>query len=214
MPLDERRSGRFELLAVGLSLPLAFALGYAVFALEEGVFWVKLPLSGVVLASISLGVMGPARLPLLTVQRRHLWLGLASALLLYGIFWVGKWVLMGLFPSTSDQIAYVYQRGQGASPWLIGPLLLLISSPAEEIYWRGLLQRVLVRRVGPMSGLLLATAGYALAYIWTLSAMLVLAAFVAGLVWGWIYLMERSLVPAIVSHSLWSLLVFVLLPLG
>ncbi len=54
---------------------------------------------------------------------------------------------------------------------------------------------------------------HALAHIWTLNLSLMLAAFTGGLVWGWIFLVERSLVPVILSHSLWSALIFVALPM-
>ncbi len=203
-----------DLLGVIFTLPLAFALWYGTFAVQEGNFWIKISLSAWVLGAISLWIMGPAGGQLFAISKRHIGLGLASAVLLYAIFFVGKWILSGLYATAPQEIASIYARREAMPPWLIAPLLLLITGPAEEIYWRGLLQRVLVQRIGPISGLFLATACYALVHIWTLNTALVLAAFTAGLIWGWIYLVERSLVPVIISHALWSVTIFVLLPLG
>ena len=208
-----KSNGKNELLAVAITLPLAFALWYGTFALSAGNFWFKIAISAALLGSISLGVMGRAREQLLTIKSRHLGLGIASALFLYAVFWLGKLILTNLYSAAPTEIATLYLRREALPPWSIVPLLLLVTGPAEELYWRGLLQRVLVQRIGPVSGLFLATACYALVHIWTLNTALVLAAFTAGLIWGWIYLMERSLVPVIISHALWSVTIFVLLPL-
>lgn len=203
-----------ELVVVATTVPLAFVLWYGTFTLNDGNFWIKIALSATLLGLISFWAMGPLRGQLLTIQKRHVGLGIVSAALLYAIFWLGKLVLIALYPAAPTEIASVYARRDAMPLWLIAPLLLLVTGPAEEIYWRGLLQRVLVQRIGPMSGLFLAAACYALVHIWTLNAALVLAAFTAGLIWGWIYLIERSLVPVIISHALWSVTIFVLLPLN
>jgi hypothetical protein len=197
-------------------LVLAFALWYVVFGLRDvGNFWVKIALAAAALALISLVIMGSdERRQLFSVRRRHIWVGVVTAAILYGVFALGKWVLTALLPFSSAEIAEVYALREELSPWLIASLLLFITGPAEEIYWRGFLQRVLVRKIGPMSGLFLAAALYGLAHIWAVNLSLMLAAFVAGVVWGWIFLIERSLVPVIVSHALWSVTIFVLWPLG
>lgn len=203
-----------ELVAVAVTLPLAFALWYGTFAVDAGNFWVKIAFSAAILGIISLWTMGAVREQLLTIKKRHISLGIASAVILYVIFWLGKGILTSLYAAAPSEIGSLYSRREVLSPWLIVPLLLLVTGPAEEIYWRGLLQRVLVQRIGPMSGLLLAAVCYALVHIWTLNTALVLAAFTAGLIWGWLYLVERSLVPVIISHALWSVTIFVLLPLA
>ena len=50
-------------------------------------------------------------------------------------------------------------------------------------------------------------------HIITFNFMLVVAALVCGIFWGWIYKKEKSLVPIIISHALWDFTVFVLFPL-
>ncbi len=202
--------------SVGLiigTLVLAFALWYAVFGWGGGVFWVKIALAAAILASISLATMGDSRVQLQGIKARDVKLGLTSAALLYVVFWLGKLVLTALFPeATGSEIGRVYAPRAETSLWIIGALLLFVTGPSEEIYWRGYLQRVLMQRVGPATGWILATAAYALVHIWTLNVPLMLAAFIAGLVWGWIYLIERRLLPVIISHAVWSVAIFVFLP--
>lgn len=195
------------------SLALAFALWYGVFGWTGGIFWVKIALAAAILAGISLAAMGSSRVQLEGIKARDIKLGLASAVLLYAVFWLGKVVLTALFPDVaSSEIDRVYAPRNETSLWIIGALLLFVTGPSEEIYWRGYLQRVLMQRVGPASGWLLATLAYALVHIWTLNVPLMLAAFTAGLVWGWIYLVERRLLPVIISHAVWSAAIFVVLP--
>jgi membrane protease YdiL (CAAX protease family) len=54
---------------------------------------------------------------------------------------------------------------------------------------------------------------YAGEHIITFNFMLVVAALVCGVFWGWIYKKERGIVTIIISHALWDLMIFVLCPL-
>jgi hypothetical protein len=211
MAIGEKREA---LLLCGLVL-LAAALWYVIFGMPDfGNFWVKISISAASLAILSLLVMGSELGKTFEFKMRHLWLGIGSAILLYLLFALGDWAMKSLFPAFApNEIAAVYARKEGTSPWLIAVLLLLVTGPSEEIFWRGFLQRLLTRKIGPMTGLILAAVVYAGVHIWTLNLSLLLAAFTAGLVWGWIYLTERSLVPVIISHSIWSATIFVFLPL-
>ena len=76
------------------------------------------------------------------------------------------------------------------------------------------MHRAAVEPLGAIGGLLVASSAYAAVHVWTLNGPLVLAAFVAGLFWGTLYLQRRTLAAAVVSHALWGVLVFVLWPLG
>jgi membrane protease YdiL (CAAX protease family) len=74
-------------------------------------------------------------------------------------------------------------------------------------------QRRLSQRFSAPAALLGTTAIYAFVHIWTLNLILIIAAGVAGLVWGWLYQRERSLIAVMLSHALWDVLIFVLFPL-
>jgi len=60
----------------------------------------------------------------------------------------------------------------------------------------------------------LTTIVYALVHVWSFNFMLVMAALVAGMVWGLIYRINPKALPAlVVSHALWDALVFVVWPI-
>lgn len=140
--------------------------------------------------------------------------GAAGALGLFAIFALGNWVARVIFPFASGQIGDVYSIREQADRLLIGAILLLVTSPAEEIFWRGFLQRQLSAWVGPGLAWVLGALVYALVHVASGNLMLVLAAFVAGLGWGLLLLWRRSVVPGIISHSLWTVMIFLLFPLN
>ena len=91
----------------------------------------------------------------------------------------------------------------------LGPALVLglLAAPGEELFWRGVVQARLARRLHPALAVALATAlavGGALA---TGEPFLALATAPTYAAWGALSAWRRSLVPAIVSHSIWSVLV-------
>lgn len=103
----------------------------------------------------------------------------------------------------------------GSSPAMIAVLLLFLIGPAEEYFWRGYIQKTMAGFIGKTAAMFLTTVIYALVHIWSFNFMLVMAALVAGGVWGLIYRLKPSLLPALViSHALWDAMVFVILPIS
>jgi uncharacterized protein len=188
---------------IGL-IVLAFALWYFAFQTEVWNFWVRLSLAAALLATIAL-ILTPDRWKLFRARPRDIAIGVASALLLYGIFWVGKQLALAILPFAADQIQSVYAKRGQLDLLSIGLLLFFLLGPSEEIFWRGFVQRRL--------GLPATTVLYALVHIWTLNLILIIAAGVAGLLWGWLYQREQNLIAVIVSHALWDVSIFVLFPL-
>lgn len=176
-----------------------------------GALGLRLALAWGFLALLGLLLMGSERGRLFLFERRHPWLGVFSALLLLGLAWLGRTAGKALFGdpwgNLGPLLSSLFHTGTGSlGSWGTLPLLAV----AEEVYWRGFLQRVLVRQIGPVSGLFLGAGFYALAALW-LGLPMALAAYIVGLVWGWIFLIERSLIPVMISHALWSVLVFLAL---
>ena len=144
---------------------------------------------------------------------RHILVGIISALVLYVIFYFGNIVSGFLFPFKDAQVMSVYSnRSHGDLIW-IGLLLLFIIGPGEEIYWRGFIQNTLSKKMGENKGYMLSVALYAGVHIITGNVMLVIAALVCGIYWGWLYKKEKSLLPVIISHAIWDLTIFALFPL-
>jgi membrane protease YdiL (CAAX protease family) len=195
-----------------LTLPAAFLLWFLTFAVPLGNFWFKLCCSALILAVFALKPVLQQRRRLLRVKQRSVLVGIFSAVLLYAIFWIGREVSTVLFPFAAREIGNVYVTKTELNPAMIGLLLFFIMGPAEEIYWRGLVQETLTSRFGPIAGLLVTSFIYALIHIFAFNFMLFVAAAVCGLFWGLLYLRERSLTPVIISHALWDVMTFVILP--
>jgi membrane protease YdiL (CAAX protease family) len=195
-----------------IAVLLAFILWYGTFVFEAGNFWLKISLSASLLAAIALCLSWQALLPRLRIRTSHLLVGVMSAIVLYGVFWIGNFVLTTLFASAKPSIQSVY-ISKGAIPaWGIALLLLCITSPAEEIFWRGFVQRMLMHKFPPAWGFLAAVLCYAGVHVCTRNIPLILAALIAGVFWGLLYLWQKSLVPVIISHAVWSIAVFLLFP--
>lgn len=197
--------------AVAATVVLAAALWFITFYLEFWVFWFKISASALLLAGLSTFLQPAAGLGF-SLNWRNIVLGLVSAGFLYLIFWTGKAVSTALLPFAADQVGAIYNKGQGTSTWIIALLLFFVTSPCEEIYWRGYLQRRLMLRFGNFLGWLLATLLYAGVHVWSGNFMLIGAAGVAGAFWGAMYWRLGDISPVIISHAIWSTFIFTVLP--
>lgn len=140
--------------------------------------------------------------------------GIAIAIALWCVFWVGNEVSQWLFPFARPQVNLIYGMKEGENPWLISLLLLFLIGPAEEIFWRGYVQRRLSLRYNPDIGFLITTACYTLVHIASFNFMLVMASMVCGIAWGGLYRLFPRCLPAIIlSHALWDAAVFVWFPI-
>ena len=145
---------------------------------------------------------------------KQILLGLVIAVVLWCVFWVGDKISQWMFGFARSQVDLVYAMRDGYPAWIVGLLLLCIVGPAEEIFWRGFVQRNLQEKIGDNWGFVVTTAVYTLIHIWSFNFMLIMAALVAGFVWGLLYrLRPQWLLALIVSHAVWDMVVFVILPI-
>ena len=179
------------------------------FGWPGGNFWVKIGLS---VAAVSLYSLFWQR-PRISFQLRSFLLGLFSAALLYLIFFLGNKLAPTILPGAKIQVGGIYSLGAGGNKILIFLLLFFITGPGEEIFWRGFLQDRLMKRWGNFSGYLMTTALYGGVHIFSCNLMLILAAFVAGTFWGFLYLWKRDVLVQITSHSFWSAVIFAVAPI-
>ena len=182
-------------------------------------FWLVMPGAALILAGLGLAFTADRKALLhFESPMRQCCGGVFIALALWGIFWMGDKMSALLFSFARPQVDSVYAMKDGFPSWLIAVLLLVLIGPAEEFFWRGYVQRTLSRILGGKHAqdlaFLLTAAIYALVHIWSFNFMLVMAALVAGTVWGLIYrFYPKALGALIVSHAVWDVLVFVLLPI-
>ncbi|MBQ0016477.1 MAG: CPBP family intramembrane metalloprotease [Bacteroidales bacterium] len=178
-------------------------------------FWVTMAVSGLLLSAISV-VFGREWVEDIKGTRKvyQVLCGLGIALLLWILFWVGNWASNLLFGFAKYQITSIYAMKVGLPSWLIALLLLLVIGPAEELFWRGYVQRTLVCEMGKIKGFVITTAVYTLIHVWSFNFMLIMAALVCGVIWGGLYLLRPKWFLALVlSHAVWDACVFVVFPI-
>lgn len=202
----------FRSTAVVLTVVLACVLWFVTFYLSWATFWIKISVSAATLAILSLWIQ-PHRKHQFRFNKTAILLGLASAGVLYVIFWSGKTISSAIMPFAAAQINSIYEKSVGTHTGIIACLLFFITGPCEEIYWRGFLQKNLAVRFGPWQGWLLATVIYAGVHIWSFNLMLIGAAGVAGAFWGAMFWRYKNLAPVIISHSVWSTVIFAVFPM-
>ncbi|RSD28215.1 CPBP family intramembrane glutamic endopeptidase [Mesobacillus subterraneus] len=142
----------------------------------------------------------------------YLSIGIASGLGLFGLFWLGSFLIDVLNLPFSSQITRLYNQFSPDLFWHYLVLVLIIA-PGEEIFWRGFIQKRLSKYFSTKMTVGLSVLLYASVHLWSGQFILVLAAIIAGLAWSILYAWKRSLPLVIVSHIVFDLLLFVFLPL-
>lgn len=207
---------------IKLAVPVAALLWFYMFSpWTQGLpnFWLVMSCAAIILTGLAISSL-PAgeRFPKVEKPIFQLLGGIALAFALWGIFWVGDKASSWLFDFARPEVDAVYSIKHGLPVPVIGALLLLLIGPAEEFFWRGFVQKTLASslkgRYPQDYAFLLTAAIYALVHIWSFNFMLIMAALVAGLVWGFIYRLCPKALPAlIISHALWDVLIFIILPI-
>ena len=142
-----------------------------------------------------------------------LW-GIAIAVALWGVFWIGDKLSQLMFDFARPQVDTIYGMKDGQSPWLLTALMIFLIGPAEEIFWRGYVQENLSKKWNANKGFIVTTLIYALVHAGSLNFMLTMAALVAGAVWGALYrFFPKYFAAIIISHALWDVAVFVWFPI-
>lgn len=146
-------------------------------------------------------------------QFKWLLIGVVSALLLYLIFYTGNIITRLIFDFAQNQIENVYSTKEQANKLFIALSLLLWIGPAEEVFWRGYAQHQLSLKFGPTKALIINSLVYAFVHIWAFNFMLFLAALICGFFWGWMFMRYKNVLPALFSHAIWDVMIFILIPL-
>ncbi|MDP6523544.1 MAG: CPBP family intramembrane metalloprotease [Kiritimatiellia bacterium] len=139
-------------------------------------------------------------------------LGLVYAAILYGVCAFFFALIRFLFPFATTEISNVYKLRVHADPLVTIVLLTVLIAPGEELFWRGYVQSAMERRFGT-KGMIPAIAAYSLAHVASGNLMLVTAAAACGLFWAFLYWRYRSIRLNIITHTAWTVAVFIVWPL-
>jgi membrane protease YdiL (CAAX protease family) len=196
--------------AVGLAAAVpAFA---ATFRGPRDRFWSRMTATG-----LGLGTLAIAANPSLLrtrIGRRDIAMGLGSAAVLYGTFKLGDRFARRFVPGGDRQIRQIYGLRELRPREETALRLVTVIGPAEELFWRGLVQEALMRRYGRWRGAALAAIVYSSVHVTTGNFTLMGAAGVAGAHWCALYAAGVPMGALIVSHSAWDVWVFLVQPTG
>jgi hypothetical protein len=177
-------------------------------------FWVMMLISTGALITYSFILRDNEFKNLYKFTPRFVITGLIAAVVLYLIFFAGNFLSNLLFDFSRNQVSNIYSTKDQASKYLIGAALLLWIGPAEEIFWRGFAQHNLEKWYGPRKAFIINTLVYAFVHIWAFNFMLFMAALICGLFWGWMYMKYKSVIPGLISHAIWDLFIFIIIPIS
>jgi CAAX protease family protein len=204
-PGAEARDG---LLAAGLGA------AYAAFALSfrgpRRVFWQRMTAAGLALGGLALAAEPELRRT--RVRGRDLAAGLASAAGLYAVFLVGDRAVRRVLPKAGQEIGDLYALRDLRPKGELAARLALVIGPAEELFWRGFVNRRLARRFGGWPGAAIGSAAYGGAHVVTGNLTLFGAAGVAGAYWSALAAAGMPMGALIVSHAAWDIWTILVLP--
>jgi membrane protease YdiL (CAAX protease family) len=190
------------------------AVGYASFAATflgpKEKFWQRMTRTGLLLGGAALATDAEVREARPTTK--DLATGAAIAAALYAVFTVGDKAARVIMPSGAEDIGEVYALRTLRPKGEIAARLAGIVGPAEELYWRGMLQSELTRRHGAVKGAALATAAYSGVHVCTRNPTLIGAATVAGAGWSALRALGVSMPALVVSHIIWDIWIFLVQP--
>lgn len=175
-------------------------------------FWLMMSISAIILIILSHS-FGREWKEDIRFSWKQVMLGIAIAAILWGLFWVGDKVSQMMFCFAREGVDSIYDMKGETNKWIIAVALLFVIGPAEELFWRGYVQRKLMMKMGKNWGFVVATLIYTLIHIWSFNFMLVMAALVCGMIWGGLYrLRPKWFLALIISHAVWDACAFVVFP--
>jgi NADH dehydrogenase len=195
---------------LGVLVPAA-AIGIAALRATTPDIWRCMALANLVLIPAALLAIG---LPWRAMMRPRVWhlvFGTVAAAVLYVLGWLGAAALTAIAPQLMAQVSELYAWGS-LLPVAVGLPLLFVIVCGEEIFWRAGVALPVAARLGPWWGCLASATVFTLAHVMVGPPVLWLAAFACGLVWAWMVVRTRSLIPGIVCHYLWDVAVMFVAP--
>lgn len=141
-------------------------------------------------------------------------IAVALGALMVGATHLGFRAAVELYPSLGHDVSRLYRDITDTTPGIVItiPLVCFIVA-AEEIVWRGVAIEWCQTRLSPAATAATAVALYALPQLIGGSWILIAAALVVGVVFTVQRMMTNRITEPLISHAIWSLSVFTLVPL-
>jgi uncharacterized protein len=206
------KAGRGSSLALGIGLAAAGPALAATFRGPRERFWDRMTVTGLALGGLAL--LSVPKLRRTRIGAGEVALGLGSAAALYGTFQLGDRFARRFVPGGDRQIRDIYTLRELRPRGETALRLVGVIGPAEELFWRGLVQETLMRRYGRWRGAAAATLLYSGAHISSGNFTLFGAAGIAGAHWSVMYAAGVPIGALVVSHCAWDVWIFLVQPTG
>jgi membrane protease YdiL (CAAX protease family) len=138
--------------------------------------------------------------------------GAGSGVALY-LATAGFMAVAGRWPPLRRGAADVYGRREGMSTPAVVAMAAGVVAPAEEVFWRGLVQGVLAAATDPLAGAVLGWAGYVAVNAVSGSVPIVLGAVVGGAAWAVLAWGTGGVLTSAACHMVWTALMVLRPPL-
>ena len=196
------------MLAAGLTLAYgAFAFA---FRGRRDRFWQRMTATGLALGTLAIATEPQLRRT--RIRGREVALGLGSAAVLYGIFRAGDRIARRVMPVGGEEIDDVYRLRRLRPRGELAARLAFAIAPAEELFWRGFVQRRFASGMGSWTAAAAAAGSYGGAHLATGNLTLTGAASVAGAYWSALAAAGMPMGALIVSHVAWDIWIFLIAP--
>ncbi|MCK4886328.1 MAG: CPBP family intramembrane metalloprotease [Planctomycetes bacterium] len=176
-------------------------------------FWLAIMIATGFLAGTALWFGRKGLADIFSFKISYLFIALAGAFLLYIIFWASNLLFSQLLPFTASQVDSIYKPRENSDLLKIALILFFWVGPAEEIFWRGFVQRKLQACLDPKWAYIWAAVIYTFVHIWGFNLMLLGAAMVGAIVWGAMFYRFKSIWPGLICHAVWDVAIFVIWPI-
>lgn len=184
---------------------LLAALGWGLAFKGPYNFWISIFFAALVIFIYSL--TDKRTLRIIRPEKGDLIVGVLSGLFLFFVFFGISTILKNFLPDMYVYVDEVKSLKQLVPPYQSFPITLFVSI-SEEMFWRGYVQRRLMETFGKLKGYIFMILAYVFGHIFTFNISLVVAAFGAGLVWGFAFVWRKDLTPVIISHITWDVMLF------
>src|SRR5262245_38175387 len=129
-----------------IGLAFAFVFFGLTFRGPRSRFWQRMTWTGLTLGSLSVIAEPKLRRPHFGLVEAAV--GLGSAGILYVIFQIGDRLTRLILPKGATEIGAIYGLEKLRPRWELAARLAFIIGPAEELFWRGLVQARLMKQLG------------------------------------------------------------------
>lgn len=190
-----------------LSLVFAYAFSWLTFS-NDKVFWYFYTFTVLFLMSTAY-FYAKIEDELKTIH--YLFLSIAFGAIMYALLLIG-YKIIDLTPFTSTKSIHAFMKKFGPSSLWHYLLLLFIIAPGEELFWRGYIQQQLKKYLSPMFAIILGAALFSFSFVFSGFWLGIIAAFVVGLLLGYLYEWKKSMPLIILAHITMLVLLFLFVP--